>query len=100
MQTQLVDVYSIVALLIMIIVFLYWIKYFSSGRRAPITTRTHRPDPTGKGGIAAARGYDESFSSGLGTKSSFFPVTKSDREDRESAYVDYAERKSKESKSN
>ena len=94
MQIQIVDLYSIIALLILVVVLLYWIKYFSGGRRAPITTRTSRPDPTGRGGIAAARGYDESFSSGLGTKASFFPVRKDSIDDRESVHKDYAERKS------
>ena len=97
MQIQIVDLYSIIALLILIVVFLYWIKYFSSTRRVSITTRTSRPDPTGRGGIASARGYDESFSSGLGTKSSFFPVRKANIHDRESVHEDYAERKSEES---
>jgi len=97
LQIQIVDLYSIIALLILIIVFLYWIKYFSSGRRTPITTRTSRPDPTGRGGIASARGYDESFSSGFGTKSSFFPVRKESNEERESVHEDYAERRPEES---
>lgn len=62
---QLLDIYTLFTLGFLLLIAVYWIRFFTNKHRGPIgVAHPTKRDPHGKGNLAAAYAFDESFSPG------------------------------------
>ncbi len=88
---QMLDILTLLAAGIVLIVALYWIRFFTGKQRGSIpAARTTARDPHGNGNLAAAYGYDESFSPGAsGGKFGPLPLRKKRERKTPTSFQEY-----------